>query len=732
MAIQFKGSDLTGIIPAPEELDERELAINTVDGKLFTKTPGGNVIEIGADNINTGLATPGPTSGVHSGHRYINGVDDADFMALGADATDLTYSSGTVASLSIGAGGTGSFSAGIDATAGGNNTVAIGNLARSNGFNSVVIGINSTSNSVFSDMLVLGNNNDGNGTGSVTVGSNNTNGSNTLGGGVILGTGNNLTTEFDVLIGEGLSSTGLATGSTVIGRYNLVNAGTGINQFTVANGTDTTGKNILSIDTNGVLNLDSLTQITNISDDRDVLTLGFLNDNNTAGVASVNNLHGIVTLSGDNVPAGATNIWYSQAEADKITQNQTDISLRELLLPVPHIDANPALTDEGKALVVQASGSYTWQIVGASGVEIPFNGLSDTPDDYIGIAGFYPSFESDGYTPSDPSVPGSLPIVADVTSDPAIVYTELTRTSGALKLNMPQDDTSNTYNPLDPYGSGTTNWPPTQGFDLSINGGQWPVSASVQDVLNDKQTEMPGPVVNGANSNNGTLHKYILTVTDQAPSLDDPTEVTSWDITVVPDTAQNTFYSNGTSGLTASDVQDAIDEVVLTASGSTGDLTALTTTDKSSLVSAINEVDANEGATNTIATTNATNIGTLTNLTTSAQDNLVNAINEVDASVGGVSINYRNDSAGATIAPLDYSFADTVSAVFTLSLPASAGLSLGNQIIILDSTGSFSTNNLTVSPDLTDTIMGANTDFVLDVDNREYKFIWSGSDWRVI
>lgn len=62
--------------------------------------------------------------------------------------------------------------------------------------------------------------------------------------------------------------------------------------------------------------------------------------------------------------------------------------------------------------------------------------------------------------------------------------------------------------------------------------------------------------------------------------------------------------------------------------GLIGDLTNLTTTSKTNLVSAINEVDNN-------CDTNTTSIGTLSNLTTTAKDSLVNAINEVASSSGG-------------------------------------------------------------------------------------------------
>ena len=57
-----------------------------------------------------------------------------------------------------------------------------------------------------------------------------------------------------------------------------------------------------------------------------------------------------------------------------------------------------------------------------------------------------------------------------------------------------------------------------------------------------------------------------------------------------------------------------------------GSLSSLSTTDKTSVVNAINEVDTNSKS-------NATNIGTLSNLTTSNKTSIVNAVNEVDADI---------------------------------------------------------------------------------------------------
>lgn len=65
------------------------------------------------------------------------------------------------------------------------------------------------------------------------------------------------------------------------------------------------------------------------------------------------------------------------------------------------------------------------------------------------------------------------------------------------------------------------------------------------------------------------------------------------------------------------------DSAISTNTTNIGDLTTLTTTADTDLVSAINEVDSH-------ADTNATNIGDLTTLTTTAKSNVVSAVNELD------------------------------------------------------------------------------------------------------
>lgn len=74
-----------------------------------------------------------------------------------------------------------------------------------------------------------------------------------------------------------------------------------------------------------------------------------------------------------------------------------------------------------------------------------------------------------------------------------------------------------------------------------------------------------------------------------------------------------------------------------------GNLSNLTTTANTDLVSAINEVDAE-------ADTNTTAIGTLANLETAVKTNLVGAVNEVNSNVGDLSnldTTYKSNTVGA-------------------------------------------------------------------------------------
>lgn len=87
----------------------------------------------------------------------------------------------------------------------------------------------------------------------------------------------------------------------------------------------------------------------------------------------------------------------------------------------------------------------------------------------------------------------------------------------------------------------------------------------------------------------------------------------------------------------------AIGADVKTLRNTVGVLANLTTTSKSDIVSALNEVLAKSNA-------NANSIGTLTSLSTTAKSNLVSALNEVQASVSSIDLtSLINDAAASGV-----------------------------------------------------------------------------------
>ena len=90
-------------------------------------------------------------------------------------------------------------------------------------------------------------------------------------------------------------------------------------------------------------------------------------------------------------------------------------------------------------------------------------------------------------------------------------------------------------------------------------------------------------------------------------------------------------------------LSQAIGTDVKTLRGTIGVLANLTTTSKSDIVTALNEVLAKTN-------TNSNSIGTLTSLTTSAKGNLVSALNEVYASVSAIDLtSLINDAASSGV-----------------------------------------------------------------------------------
>jgi len=89
---------------------------------------------------------------------------------------------------------------------------------------------------------------------------------------------------------------------------------------------------------------------------------------------------------------------------------------------------------------------------------------------------------------------------------------------------------------------------------------------------------------------------------------------------------------------------------------------------------------------------------------------------------------YTTKTTTYTAVANDYIYASTASGSFTITLPASPVAQ--DKVTIVDNTGNFEVNNLTVARN-GKTIMGLAEDILLDVSNKEYRFLYNGTTWRV-
>ena len=125
------------------------------------------------------------------------------------------------------------------------------------------------------------------------------------------------------------------------------------------------------------------------------------------------------------------------------------------------------------------------------------------------------------------------------------------------------------------------------------------------------------------------------TIKVDASALETQITKNASDITAV-DGKVGTLSADGTYIKKAKNVSDnlvALDNQVKVNADAIGTLTSLTTTEKTNLVGAVNEVKGTADTALGLANTNKASIGTLTNLATTEKGNLVGAVNEVKGSV---------------------------------------------------------------------------------------------------
>ena len=95
---------------------------------------------------------------------------------------------------------------------------------------------------------------------------------------------------------------------------------------------------------------------------------------------------------------------------------------------------------------------------------------------------------------------------------------------------------------------------------------------------------------------------------------------------------------------------------------------------------------------------------------------------------GGVGGTFSSHTSTATLAAFTTALANTSGGAFTLNLPASP--SVNDEIIILDATGSFGTNNLTIGRN-GQNIQGVAQDLVADISGVAIRLHYTSSGWRV-
>ena len=96
------------------------------------------------------------------------------------------------------------------------------------------------------------------------------------------------------------------------------------------------------------------------------------------------------------------------------------------------------------------------------------------------------------------------------------------------------------------------------------------------------------------------------------------------------------------------------------------------------------------------------------------------------AAAGGVTFTTKTTTYTAVNG--DALLCNTSAGAFTITLPASPVLN--NQIYFQDSTGSFSTNALTINPG-SNNIMGSSGSLIATLANAGFGLFYNGSEWRI-
>jgi hypothetical protein len=91
-------------------------------------------------------------------------------------------------------------------------------------------------------------------------------------------------------------------------------------------------------------------------------------------------------------------------------------------------------------------------------------------------------------------------------------------------------------------------------------------------------------------------------------------------------------------------------------------------------------------------------------------------------------VSFITKTANYTAVAGNFLLCNTSAGAFTVTLPASPALN--DQVYFQDSTGSFSTNALTINPG-SNSIMGASGNLIATLANAGFGLFYNGTEWRI-
>ncbi len=264
--------------------------------------------------------------------------------------------------------------------------------------------------------------------------------------------------------------------------------------------------------------------------------------------------------------------------------------------------------------------------------------------------------------------------------------------------------------------------------DSTLQGNIDTVTNNLSTEVSDRESAISTEVTNRTNADTALDNK----ISDNTTAID--TEVTN---RTDADTSLNNKISTNTTAI--DDEVTARGNAVSSEASTRADAdTALDNKISTNTTAIDDEVTARGNAVSSEASTRAANDGDLTTLTTGAKTSLVAAINEVDAHTDTKMEKLKelyfddaiNSSITANVSTRYY--VDVTNGPITITLPEPTDNF--DKILFHGLAGDFTTNNLTIdrAVDNTDTIMKSSEPLIVATNDETFTLVFVNNDWRIL